>query len=96
MSHHVSPTIEMPVFWHRPSQNSQPTGALDETGRESHEFSMGSNPIVLNGHITTYTSSMWYFFPPLFQKASILVALVKNSFYAKKTAGVKMSLHVVG
>ena len=41
-------------------------------------------PIVLNGHITTYTSSMWYFFPPLFQKASILVALVKKSFFCKK------------
>ena len=40
-------------------------------------------PIVLNGHITTYTSSMWYFFPPLFQKASILVALVKKSFFCK-------------
>ena len=32
---------------------------------------------------------MWYFFPPLLQKAEILVVLVKKSFFAKKSAVVK-------
>ena len=32
---------------------------------------------------------MWYFFPPLLQKAEILVVLVKKSFFCKKNAVVK-------